>query len=120
MSACLRYLLNTHSAGCFFSANGFKCVSLSLFLSASTLNDMFRTISVIRVPSKPGNQENLGKDLLFPVREKSGNLGKVSEIRGKSRNFVGQTFPTCVGKSIQLKQQISLHAYGDGGFVVYM
>ena len=46
------------------------------------------------VPSQPGNQGKPGKRLsLFPVREKSGNLGKVSEIREKSGNFAWADFP---------------------------
>jgi hypothetical protein len=50
--------------------------------------------SHLRVPSQPGNQGKPGKRLsLFPVREKSGNLGKVPEIREKSGNFVWADFP---------------------------
>ena len=46
------------------------------------------------VPSQPGNQGKPGKRLsIFPVREKSGNLGKVPEIREKSGNFVWADFP---------------------------
>ena len=43
----------------------------------------------VRILSQPGNQGKPGKWLsLLPVREKSCNLRKVPQIRGKSGNFV--------------------------------
>jgi hypothetical protein len=59
------------------------------------------------VPSQPGNQGKLEKDSFFPVRE----FGKFVKS-GKNQGILfGQTFPTCVEKSIQFKQQIISSAY---------
>lgn len=49
-------------------------------------------------------RENLEKRLsFFPVKEKSGNLGKIPEIREKSGNFVWSDFPDLCRKVHTIK-----------------
>ncbi|KAH3849562.1 hypothetical protein DPMN_091965 [Dreissena polymorpha] len=64
------------------------------------------------VPSQPGNQGKPGKRLsLFQSGKSLGIWEKFLKSGKNQGNLFGQTFPTCLEKSIQLKQQIISSAW---------